>query len=208
MKSTITCTETLETIYTQKDLPSVLQGLLRQVTYQERVETNFLTSLRAKNSFSEWVAGLIAINPMTSLTNGKKLPLTTLLENEADLLKEFKELQLDLDEADLLTYDKVSNTPRGQPIVSVIAYVKFNREMIEKLRITATGVSKSPYFLADYSKEIAGKLLGAPLIKIISDKFSKAIIPIDTYMGSAAYRREMTVVLVERILSNTINGEM
>jgi len=98
MKLTITCTETLETIYTQKDLHPVLQGLLRQITFQERVETNFQTSLRAKNSFSEWVAGLIAINPTASLTNGKKMPLTTLLEHEAGSLKEFKEIQLDLAE--------------------------------------------------------------------------------------------------------------
>ena len=208
MKLTITCTETLETIYTQKDLHPVLQGLLRQITFQERVETNFQTSLRAKNSFSEWVAGLIAINPTASLTNGKKMPLTTLLEHEAGSLKEFKEIQLDLAEADLLAYAKVSNTPGGQPIISVIVYSKFDGETIGQLRIAATGVSKSPYFLADYSKDMAGKSLDANLVKLLSDKYRKEITPANTYMGSADYRKEMAGVLVERILSNKINGEM
>lgn len=208
MKSTITCTETLETIFTQNDLHPVLHELLRRITYQERVETDLLTSLRAKNSYPEWVAGLAAIDPIAELIDEKAVPLSTLLENKTQALKDLKEIHLDLHSNAMLAYDQVSNTPAGRPIVAVIVFIDFDKEGITKLRIAATGVSKTPYFYADFSKEMEGKQLSRNMVAGIGEKFLKMITPADTYMGSAAYRKEMAGVLVERILSNKVNGEI
>lgn len=208
MKLTITSAETLEAIYSRKDLPPTLHRILEQNTFQERAETEFLVSARARNSFPDWGAGLNAINPTATLAAGQKTPFISLLEKGAGSLNELKEVQLDLDESDLLAYEKVSNTPADRPIISVIIYLKFKERMIDQLRIAATGVSKAAYDCTDFSEDMSGKRLDSVLMKAISEKFKEMITPVDTYMGSAVYRRDMAGVLVERILSKKINGDL
>lgn len=208
MEMTFTPTDTLETIYSQKNIPSVLQTILKQKTLQERVETTFLVSLRARNSFSDWGAAMSAINPTAVLANGKSVPLASLLEKKAGTLNDLKEIRIDVKETDLLAYEKVSNTPADQPIVSVIVFIKFDGDKIDQFRIAATGVSKSAYTCIDLSKDTVEKTLDEPLVKAICEQFKKEINPVDTYMGSIEYRKDMAGVLIERILSKKINGEM
>ncbi len=208
MKLTFTSTETLDIIYSQKNIPPVLNAILNQKTLQERVETKFLASLRAKSTFADWGAALSAMDPTAVLVNEKSIPLSELLEKKAGALNDLKEVQFDVNGTDLLAYEKVSNTPADLPIISVIIFIKFNENKIDQLRIAATGVSKSAYTLADFSKDFSGKTLDKPLVKTIAGQFKKEITPVDTYMGSAEYRKEMAGVLIERILSKKINGEM
>ncbi len=208
MKLTINSTETLEAIYSQKVLPPVLQKILEQKTYQERVETKFITSMRARNNFSDWGAALSAINPIAVLTDDKKILFTSLLNNGTGSINVLKGIQIDLEKSDLLAYEKVSNTPAEQPVVSVIVYIKFKGKKIDQFRIAATGVSKSANDIVDFSQATAGKTLDIALVKTISEEFINKIDPVSTYMGSADYRRNMAGVLIERILSKKINGEM
>jgi len=208
MELTFTSAETLESIYSQKKISPVFKTILKQKTIQERSETKFLASLRAKSTFADWGAALSALDPTAVLVDGKSVSLSELLEKKAGSLNDLKEVQFDGKETDLLAYEKVSNTPADLPIVSVIVFIKFNENKIDQLRIAATGVSKSAYTLADFSKDFAGKTLDEPLAKTITGQFRKEITPVDTYMGSAEYRKEMAGVLIERILSKKINGEM
>ena len=208
MELTFTSTETLEHIYSQKMIFSVFQTILKQKSLQERVETKFLPSLRAKSTFADWGAALCAINPMAVLKDGKSVPLASLLEKKVGALNDLNKIHFDVNKSDLLAYEKVSNTPTDQPIVSVVVFIKFKGKSIDQLRIAATGVSKSAYICADFSKDFSGKTLDEPLITTIRDQFKKETSPGDTYIGSAEYRREMAGVLVERILLKIINGEM
>ena len=208
MELTFTSAETLENIYSQKIISPVFKTILKQKTLQERSETKFLASLRAKSTFADWGAALSSLDPTAVLVDGKSVSLSELLEKKAGSLNDLKEVQFDVKETDLLAYEKVSNPPSDQPIISVTVFIKFSGDKIDQFRIAATGVSRSAYTCVDLSKDTAGKTLDESIVKAISERFKKEITPIDTYMGSAEYRKEMAGVLIERILSKKINGEM
>lgn len=209
MKVMIPCSENLEVIKQKSNLPSVLTRILSTTTtYQERTETSLLTSLRAKNSFAEWIAALVALNPQANLQDGSKLAFAEVLEKNATSLNDLRELEISLDESDLFAYEKVANTPGDNPIVSVSLYLKFKGEIIEEARITATGASKEPYSLITCAKELIGKGLDSQSIAEIKGKVRKELTPVGNYLGSEDYRKEMTATLIEAILDKKRNGEI
>jgi|LDZU01.1.fsa_nt_gi CO/xanthine dehydrogenase FAD-binding subunit len=209
MSLIITSSDTLETIKRNSACPPFLFQILDSTTtLQERVENSLLTSLRAKTSFAEWIAALLALNPKATLNNGKSLSLAEVLADDSVSIKDLVKLDISLEEGDLASFEKVANTPGDHSIVSVYVYLKFSAGKISQARIVATGVSKSAYDQAVCSKFLIGKALDKTIVQEFREMMRAEFTPAETYLASSTYRKEMVAVLVEKILLNKINGEI
>jgi 4-hydroxybenzoyl-CoA reductase subunit beta len=85
------------------------------------------------------------------------------------------------------------------PLAGVAARASFRNESLDTLRLALTGVSSRPILLED-----AGSLCGAAvddaLLTVLGRRINRQISPVRTTVSSAYYRRQVAVVLAQRLL--------
>lgn len=85
------------------------------------------------------------------------------------------------------------------PLAGVAARASFRNERLATLRLALTGVSSKPVLLED-----ADSLCGAPideaLLAALAKRITRQISPVRTTVSSAFYRRQVAIVLAQRLL--------
>ena len=180
--------------------------ILDGIPIQERCETSLLVSLRAKNTFKEWVAGLLVINPQALMQDGAVIDLVDLMDNATISLKDLQKIEISLGENDWALIRKVSNTPGDQSIVSNLVYIQLQGKTIKQARIAFTGVSRAPYDMSIISQFMIGKELNQELVNAIQCKIREEFNPPDVFIATSLYKKEMAAVLIKRNLEKIING--
>jgi len=199
----------LEDINQNPIYPDYLKKVLKSTTtFQKRVETTLITSLRAKNNFAEWIAALLVLDPIAKINNEKAILLAEIFQQDTTFLTRISSIDFSLYPEDLLYYEKVANTPADRPIISICVHLRFSNAIIQFARIAATGLSNSAFEIIHSSDFLMGKILDADIIQSFKDKVFTEINPSPTYLGSATYKKEMAGLLIERILSKSLNGDI
>ena len=94
--------------------------------------------------------------------------------------------------------ETVARTPSDQPIVSVCASLRVEGNTARDVRIALGGVAWRAVRAAGAEKDLEGKVLGDAAIDQAAGLASQDLAPRGDYRGSAAYRKEMAVVLTRR----------
>ncbi len=98
----------------------------------------------------------------------------------------------------------VARTPRDQPIVSVCASARVEGNVARGMCIALGGVAARAVRARAAERELEGVRLGETEIGNAARLVAQGLSPRGDYRGSAAYRREMAVVLTRRALRELV----
>ncbi len=204
----LTATDTLEKIYQDPTLPPICKQVLQfTTTYQERVETDLLTSLRGKYNFAEWISTLLLIDPQVETAGGETQVLSALMQHKENSINSIKSASLEIPATSHLSYARLANTPSDRAILSTILDLQKDDTTISGLKIAFIGANKAPFEIFDISQKVKGKELNQDFIELVQAEIRTLLEPKDTYLASAEYINEMAVLLVGRILNKELTGE-
>jgi 4-hydroxybenzoyl-CoA reductase subunit beta len=85
------------------------------------------------------------------------------------------------------------------PLAGVAVRASFRRERLETLRLALTGVSSQPVLLQD-AEGLCGAAVDDALLTALGKRITRQISPVRTTVSSAYYRRQVAIVLAQRLL--------
>lgn len=85
------------------------------------------------------------------------------------------------------------------PLAGVAARASFKDRRLESLRLALTGVSSCPVLLED-ADSLCGAAVDEALLAALGRKITRQISPVRTTATSAYYRRQVAIVLAQRLL--------
>jgi carbon-monoxide dehydrogenase medium subunit len=105
------------------------------------------------------------------------------------------------------SYLKFTTRSSGdRPAAAVTALAVLDGGRLDDVRVVIGAVSPSPVLLAEAARLAAGQAPSTELFARIGQAASQAMDPIEDHRGSAAYKRHLVGVLVERALAQAMNG--
>jgi carbon-monoxide dehydrogenase medium subunit len=105
------------------------------------------------------------------------------------------------------SYLKFTTRSSGdRPAAAVSALAILDGGRLNDVRVVIGAVSPSPVLLAEATRLATGQAPSAELFARMGQAASQAMDPIEDHRGSAAYKRHLVGVLVERALAQAMNG--
>jgi carbon-monoxide dehydrogenase medium subunit len=105
------------------------------------------------------------------------------------------------------SYLKFTTRSSGdRPAAAVSALAILDGGRLNDVRVVIGAVSPSPVLLAEATRLATGQAPSAELFARMGQAASQAVDPIEDHRGSAAYKRHLVGVLVERALAQAMNG--
>jgi carbon-monoxide dehydrogenase medium subunit len=105
------------------------------------------------------------------------------------------------------SYLKFTTRSSGdRPAAAVSALAILDGGRLDDVRVVIGAVSPSPVLLAEATRLATGQAPSAELFARMGQAASQAMDPIEDHRGSAAYKRHLVGVLVERALAQAMNG--
>jgi len=102
----------------------------------------------------------------------------------------------------------VARTPADEPIVSTVAVVGMDGDIVHYARVALTGVWSSPVRLARAPDSLVGAPLDPPCILAVANAVESEVAPEGDFLGSEDYRRAMAGVLTRRALEQCLRQEV
>lgn len=199
---------TLQSLVDDPACPALLSRVLTGIhSWQIRNETTVGRTLKASQLMPEWVAALLALGASVTVEDDggpEDVALETVIRRQVkgDVKMLHVPCQADIQWGEA----RVARTPSDDPIVAVFAVVRVNQGVVEEARVTLTGVSSQPVWLAEASSGLVGQDLTETQIRDISLAIEDEVQPEGDYLGSEEYRRAMAGVLTRRALEACAAG--
>lgn len=193
----------LDSLYTSGRLPKILKRTLEgPFSWQRRNETTLERTLNMPGLAPQWVAGLLAGGAMVHLS-GKDIPLVEVLQMSTK--QSFQDVRLPVDGL-CWGAAQVARTPGDEPIVFAIATVKMSKGVVWQAQAALTGVWPSSVGMINAANALAGGPLTVERIAEVAAKVADEVDPRGDFLGSADYRRAMSVVLTRHALEMCLEG--
>jgi len=101
----------------------------------------------------------------------------------------------------------VGRTPADEPIVSAVAVVSSDGDVVRDVRVALTGVWPESVRLAKAPARLAGGSLDQQIIQAVAEAVEHEVAPQSDFLGSEEYRRAMAGVLTQRALEGCLHRE-
>ena len=98
----------------------------------------------------------------------------------------------------------VARTPKDKPIVSVCAAARIEKNMARDVRIALGGIAETAVRASAAEKVLEGQALIDALVEKAARAAVEDLSPRGDFRGSAAYRKEMAVVLTRRAIKELV----
>jgi CO/xanthine dehydrogenase FAD-binding subunit len=171
----------LQTLMEHGAVPDRLRALIHaEEAHTFRNMRTIGSLLYAPDAESQLLAALLVCDAavdVETLMGTKQMPLTEFLSNLADSLDDGIPIAVSLDTSGRIAAAHVARTPADKPIVAAVA----RRGADGKVRLALSGVASMP-LLIDNAK-------------------IEQLQPAGDFRGSTAYRREMALILSQRVLN-------
>jgi CO/xanthine dehydrogenase FAD-binding subunit len=202
---------TLQEILTAPSLPELLKHSLQgRTTWQQRNGIALRQALLSPTLAPQWIAALLAWGAHISSSNNDKE--NTLLADylrgvgstrnqPAQLLVPIKPPERRWGEA------FVSRTPSDRPIVTAIAVVDMDKDVIRLARLAMTGVWRETARLSKAPAQLTGKPLIEKNILQVVEEIGQEVEPSHAWHGGADYRRSMATLMASRAFMQCLAGE-
>jgi CO/xanthine dehydrogenase FAD-binding subunit len=192
----------LQSLLDDPDCPKLLSRVLKTVhSWQLRSETTVGRTLRASQLMPQWTAALLALGARVTVEDedgAREVDLEALVQRQArgDVTALHVPQRADSGWGEA----HVARTPSDDPIVAAHAVVRADGGVVEEARITLTGVSSDPVWIAAASSPLVGQRLDDDQIAAVAAAVRDEVEPEGDYLGGADYRRAMAGVLTRRAL--------
>ena len=103
-----------------------------------------------------------------------------------------------------IAFEQVARTPSDAPIVCVVAKLRLDGGTAHDVRVAVGGVGPLPARLARAEQTLEGKPLSEALIAQAAEAAAQEVKPLNDFLASSEYRREMVKVLVRRAIGRQV----
>jgi CO/xanthine dehydrogenase FAD-binding subunit len=193
---------TLQVVLDDPGCPPLLSRVLKTIhSWQIRNETSVRRTLTVSQLMPQWVAALLALGAFVTIEGEdgtEDVELEILIRRQ--VTGEIATLHVPSQDDACWGEARVARTPSDDPIVAAYAVVKPHNGLVEEARIALTGASSRPVWLADASNALLDRPLNEEAIEDVVAAIEDGAQPQGDYLGSAAYRRAMALVLTRRAL--------
>jgi carbon-monoxide dehydrogenase medium subunit len=168
-----------------------------------RCETSVKRALVARRLAPEWLAALIAFGAHVVLGEEQRVSLEDLSGRREDGV--IRALLLPLG-ALRCGMARVARTEADAPIVSAVAVVRLQGQVVQEARVALTGVSPEAVCVVRLAEALGGEALDEEGLSDATALVAAAVDPQGDYLGSVEYRRAMAEVLARRALAACLVG--
>jgi len=195
----------LDDVYGSEYLPEFLKTILEKwLTWQERSEIDFASSISSLALAPQWYAGLLAWGCWIVLEDSMEINIRDFAKNRGKKA-DIKQICIPLDVVGRTFAEAaVCRTPRDFPIVFTAVVVDFENKVVKDAKLAMTGASKKSVYESGSVKTIIGKALTDEAIESLQGLIGSEIEPKADFRGSVEYRKEMTSVLTKRVLESCL----
>jgi CO/xanthine dehydrogenase FAD-binding subunit len=191
-----------------QDCPTLLRRTLTgALSWQARNEVSIQRSLTSPRVATQWLATLLALGATVTVEGDDgqtEVPLETVMQRKA----QGRITTLHVDVRDLQWgAAHVARTPADEPIVSAVAVVSIDGDMVRDARVALTGVWPESVRLAKAPAQLAGGSLDQQTIQAVAEAVEHEATPQADFLGSEEYRRAMAGVLTHRALEGCLHRE-
>ncbi|MGB3427231.1 MAG: 4-hydroxybenzoyl-CoA reductase subunit beta [Burkholderiaceae bacterium] len=92
------------------------------------------------------------------------------------------------------------------PLAGVAVRASFQEDRLDTLRVALTGVSARPVLL-EGAESLCGQAVDDALLAALAKRINRQISPVRTTVSSAYYRRQVAIVMAQRLLRQLATGE-
>jgi CO/xanthine dehydrogenase FAD-binding subunit len=199
----------LQSALDRPDTPPLLrQALTGVLSWQTRNETPVRRTLTSPRVAPQWAAALLALGATVTVEGdgrSTEVPVELVLQRQAKGVVSALHVELGSvrwGEA------RVARTPADEPIVSAIAVVGLDDDVVRQARVALTGAWPEPARLAKAPDRLVGGPLDAEHIQAVADGVAEEVAPRGDFLGSEAYRRAMAGVTTRRALEACLRREV
>ena len=199
----------LQSVLDRPDTPPPLrQALTGVLSWQTRNETPVRRTLTAPRLAPQWAAALLALGATVTVEGDDgpmEVPVESVLRRQAKGV--VSALHVELGSA-RWGEARVARTPADEPIVSAIAVVGMDNDVVRQARVALTGAWPEPARLAEAPARLVGGPLDAEHIRAVADGVAEEVVPRGDFLGSEEYRRAMAGVTTRRALEECLRQEV
>ena len=188
--------------------PSLRQALTGVLSWQTRNETPVRRTLTSPRLAPQWAAALLALGATVTVEGEDgpmEVPVESVLQRQAKGVVSALHVELGSvrwGEA------RVARTPADESIVSAIAVVGMDNDVVRQARVALTGAWPEPARLAKAPACLVGGPLDAEHIQAVADGVAEEVDPRGDFLGSEEYRRAMAGVTTRRALEECLRQEV
>lgn len=192
---------TLQDVYEAPDSPDLLcQTISGSISWQKRSGTMVAEAVYSPNLAPQWIAALLALGARAEFPDGIGL-LADFLRRSGAHRNHLQAVLVPLNVPGRVWGEvHVGRTPTDDPIVSAIAVVDLDDEIVRRARLALTGVWREQARLAEAADLLAGQPFNHATIGQVKDVIEVEVSPQDDFRGTAVYRQAMAGVLTRRAL--------
>lgn len=181
--------------------PLLSRVLVATGSWQVRNETTVGTTLKASRLMPQWLAALLALGAKARVEIHEG---TEDVDLEAVIRRQVKDdvvhLQIPRTADTRWGEARVARTRSDEPIVAAFVTVRLGGGVVEDARLTMTGVSQEPVWLADAAQALVGEALTEQRIEDVALAVGEQAQPQDDYRGRRDYRKAVARVMARRAL--------
>jgi CO/xanthine dehydrogenase FAD-binding subunit len=199
----------LQSVLDRADTPPLLrQALTGVLPWQTRNETPVRRTLTSPRLVPQWAAALLALGATVTVEGDDgpaEVPVESVLQRQAKGVVSALHVELGSvrwGEA------RVARTPADEPIVSAIAVIGMDNDVVRQARVALAGAWPEPARLAKAPARLAGGPLDAERIQAVADGVAEEVDPRGDFLGSEEYRRAMANVTTRRALEACLRQEV
>ncbi|MCX7920032.1 MAG: FAD binding domain-containing protein [bacterium] len=207
----IGATTTLQELIDSKPLANFADGIIARTAacWSSRLQRNLTPLGGIFENFlptADIIPGLLALDAQLVVQGKKKrcIPLSEfyLAPWRTALKQEFMvELIIPKPKHSVSAgFDRVAIIESDIAIMNVAVAMQIHKGIADNVRIAVGGGLPFPKRIPELERELAGKKINQSLVNQVSNKMAKYIEPISDYRASAAYRKEIAGILLQRIL--------
>jgi carbon-monoxide dehydrogenase medium subunit len=199
----------LQSVLDRPDTPPLLrQALTGVLSWQTRNETPVRRTLTSPRLAPQWAAALLALGATVTVEGDDgpaEVPVESVLQRQAKGVVSALHVELGSvrwGEA------RVARTPADEPIVSAIAVVGMDNDVVRQAHVALAGAWPEPARLAKAPARLVGGPLDAERIQAVADGVAEEVDPRGDFLGSEEYRRAMAGVTTRRALEACLRQEV
>ena len=199
----------LQSVLDRPDAPPLLrQALTGVLSWQTRNETPVRRTLTSPRLAPQWAAALLALGATVTVEGEDgpmEVPVESVLQRQAKGVVSALHVELGSvrwGEA------RVARTPADESIVSAIAVVGMDNDVVRQARVALAGAWPEPARLAKAPARLVGGPLDAERIQAVADGVAEEVDPRGDFLGSEEYRRAMAGVTTRRALEECLRQEV
>lgn len=196
-------TDTLETLYSHPLCPEIIKkSLSNEVSWHKRNEYKIGNGIK----WSPHYAAALYVCEAILITSEGEEYIASYMEKQAPISK-IKEIKLPIDNG-LKKFGEahVRRTPSDNPIISALASLTIENNIIKHAVLALYGVWDEGVQLSKVTSSLLGKTPTEDLITSVAHEVKSEVKPKDNYLASAFYRREMAEVLTKRALLQCLSN--